>query len=365
MTPDPLYNPETPWNRLPGLPPKADIEPPEVLRACIAARAELARVGALGEGLPNQAILVDAIPLQEARSSSEIENIVTTGDALYQALASGDEDSQMDPNAKEVLRYREALWAGLGSLQKRKTLDIALFESICSLIRGMDVQVRRDEVSIGAPDIGLVVYTPPGGEHVGRLLSDLEGFLNDDSDGVDPLVKMAVAHYQFEAIHPFMDGNGRTGRILNILYLCRRGLLQSPTIYLSRYFIENRANYYRYLREVTETGNWTQWILYMLAAVKETSRDTIARIEKMRDLADEMAERAKGKTRAAEREGFMEILFKWPYCKIGIMERELPCSRITAKRYLDDMVTLGLLARIKIGRVYYYVNERLADLLGE
>ncbi len=359
------YNPETPWNRLPGLPPEAEIEAPEILKACIVARAELARVNALGEGLPNQAILVDAIPLQEARSSSEIENIVTTGDALYQALASDDEDSHMDPNAKEVLRYREALWAGLGSLRERGILNTPLFESICSLIRGVDVRVRHDEVSIGAPGIGLVVYTPPSGEQVGRLLANLENFLNDDSDEVDPLIKMAVAHYQFEAIHPFTDGNGRTGRILNLLYLCRRGLLQSPTIYLSRFFIENRSNYYKYLREVTEAGNWTQWILYMLTAVEETSRDTIARIEKMRDLADEMMDRAKGKSRAVEREGFIEILFKWPYCKIGIMERELSCSRITAKRYLDDMVDLGLLKRNKTGHGYYYVNERLVGLLGE
>ena len=172
-------------------------------------------------------------------------------------------------------------------------------------------------------------------------------------------------HYQFEAIHPFMDGNGRTGRILNILYLVYQGLLDVPILYLSRFLIQNRDAYYRYLHEVTENGSWQQWILYILAAVEQTSRDTGEKIEAINRLIDNFMIKASGRTKAVEREGFVDLLFKWPYCKIGIVERELACSRITATRYLNDIVALGLLERVKIGREYYYINRDLMELLSE
>ena len=361
----PLYDSQQPWNGLPELPPSTEIESKEILKACISARAELARVDALVETLPNKDILIQAIPLQEARSSSEIENIVTTSDALYRALASN--GSEVDANAKEVLRYREALWQGMDKLAQGQALTMPLFENICSRIRGVDVRVRNEQVMIGNPTTGNITYTPPNGEqHLTRLLTNLEHFLMDDQDGVDPLVKMAVMHYQFEAIHPFLDGNGRTGRILNILYLLHRRLLSSPILYLSRFFIAHRDNYYRFLLEVTEQNDWQQWILYILKAVESTSRDTVTTIEAMRALMDDIFHTAKaGKTKAAERQGFIELLFKWPYCKINIVERNLECSRVTATRYLNEMVNLGLLERIKRGREYYYVNTRLINLLAE
>ena len=180
---------------------------------------------------------------------------------------------------------------------------------------------------------------------------------------MEPLVKMAIMHYQFEAIHPFPDGNGRTGRILNILYLIHRDLLDVPILYLSRYFIQNRSDYYRCLREVTENGNWEQWILYVLAAVEQTSRETAHTIESINTLIDNVITQAQNKTKAIEREGFVDLLFKWPYCKINIVQRELQCSRITARKYLNDIMDLGLLERQKVGREYYYINKNLVALL--
>lgn len=356
------YDPRVPWNALPELPPRKKLETPAILKTCIEARVALARVNALAESLPNRSILIHALPLQEARSSSEIENIVTTGDELYQALASG---TNADAAAKEVLRYREALWEGMESLDRRPILDVRLFERICSRIRGVDMRVREGRVVIGNPALRRVIYTPPDGAALGRLLANLERFLAEQADGVDPLIQMAVMHYQFEAIHPFSDGNGRTGRILNVLYLKTRGLLDAPIIYLSRYFMAHRNVYYRLLRTVTEQGDWQAWVRYILTAVEESARDTDIRIRRIQRLAQEMSEQAREATRAAKREGFMEILFKWPYCKIGIVERELGCSRLTARRYLEEMTQLGSLERIRRGRENYYINRRFVDLLSE
>ena len=356
------YDPRVPWNALPELPPRTDLETPAILKTCIEARVALARVNALAESLPNRSILFHALPLQEARSSSEIENIVTTGDELYQALASG---ASADAAAKEVLRYREALWEGMEDLDRRPILDVRLFERICSRIRGVDVRVRQGRVAIGNPALGRVIYTPPDGAALGRLLANLERFLAEQADGVDPLIKMAVMHYQFEAIHPFSDGNGRTGRILNVLYLKTRGLLDAPIIYVSRYLMAHRSVYYRLLRAVTEQGDWQAWVRYILTAVEESATDAISRIRRIQTLAQQMTERAREATRAAKREGFMDILFKWPYCKIGIVQRELACSRLTAQRYLEEMTQLGALERIRQGREYYYINRGFIDVLSE
>jgi len=357
-------HPERPWNALPELPPAADLESAEILKACISARAELARVNALVEVLPNKDILLHAIPLQEARSSSEIENIVTTGDALYQAMA-GD-GANTDANAKEVLRYREALWEGVDAMAAGAGLDIALFEQICSRIRDTEVRVRDKQVWIGDAIDRRITYTPPAADHLGRLLANLERFIADRRPGIDPLIKMAVMHYQFEAIHPFTDGNGRTGRVLNILYLMRLKLLGAPVLYLSRFLIEHRGDYYRGLKEVTERARWQRWILYILRAVEQTSRATVTTIEAMRALMDDMNRTARAdKVKAVERRGFVELLFKWPYCKISIVQKGLGCSRLTATRYLNEMTGLKLLTRIQRGREYYYVNHRLVDLLAE
>ena len=357
------FNPNTPWNDIPVLPPAADIESNDILRACISASSELTRANALVKILSNDEVLVQTLPLQEARRSSEIENIVTTNDELYRAMTSN--TNQVTPATKEVLRlYREALWEGIKSLQARSTLSVRLFEQICSRILDIEMRVRTSPVTIVNRATEQVIYTPPTGhENLNKLLTNLNNFINDKHDGLQPLVKMAVIHYQFEAIHPFTDGNGRTGRILNILYLIHQGLLDVPILYLSRFFIQNRSEYYRYLREVTEDGNWRQWILYMLAAVTQTARDTASKIEAINVLIKNVNAKARGKTKAIEREGFVNLLFKWPYCKISIVENELECSRITAAKYLNEISRLGLLERVKVGREYYYINTSLMELL--
>ena len=358
----PQFNPNIPWNDIPELPPAVDLESRDILKACISAMTELTKANALVKRLPNEAVLVNTLPLQEARKSSEIENIVTTNDELYRAMTS--DESQIASNVKEVLRYREALWKGVSHIREGSTLNIQLFEQICSRILDEKMKVRNNAVVIENRATQQLIYRPPTGyENLIRLLTNLERFINDKADGFQPLVKMAVMHYQFEAIHPFMDGNGRTGRILNILYLVHQGLLDVPILYLSRFFIENRNEYYRYLREVTEKGSWQQWILYILAAVEETSRDTADKIEAINRLINNVMIKARGRTKAVERAGFVDLLFKWPYCKISIVERELACSRITATKYLNELTALGLLERLRIGREYYYINQRLINLL--
>lgn len=355
------FDRDTPWNDMPLLPPSVEVESRDILKACISAMTQLARTNALVKTLSNESVLVHTLPLQEARRSSEIENIVTTNDELYRAMTS--DDNQVSSHTKEVLRYREALWEGMYAMQDRQIINISLFEQICTRIREIKTDVRRNEVKIQNTLTKEIIYSPPSGyDNISKLLTNLENFINDDN-GVQPLVKMAIMHYQFEAIHPFADGNGRTGRILNILYLIHQDLLDLPILYLSRYFIQNRSEYYRFLREITEESKWEQWILYVLAAVEQTSRETADMIEGINTLIGNFAEQAHGKTRAAAREGFVDLLFKWPYCKINIVERELECSRITATKYLNEIAELGLLERQKIGREYYYINRNLMDLL--
>ncbi|MCY3551729.1 MAG: Fic family protein [Candidatus Poribacteria bacterium] len=358
----PQFNPNLPWNDLPELPPAVDLESRDILKACISAMTELARANALVKQLPSEEVLINTLPLQEARRSSEIENIVTTNDDLYRAMAS--DRNQVDSNTKEVLRYREALWDGVNHIREGSTLDIQLFEQICSRILDEEMKVRNGAVVIENRATQKLIYRPPTGYgNLIRLLINLGRFINDRDDGFQPLVKMAIMHYQFEAIHPFMDGNGRTGRILNILYLVHQGLLDVPILYLSRFFIQNRDEYYRYLREVTENGNWQQWILYILKAVEQTSRDTADKIEAINRLINNVITTARDKTKAVEREGFVDLLFKWPYCKISIVEEELRCSRLTATKYLNEVTALGLLERLRFGREYYYINKNLIDLL--
>ena len=358
------FNPNIPWNDIPELPPAVDLESRDILKACISAMTELSRANALVKQLPSEEVLINTLPLQEARRSSEIENIVTTNDELYRAMTS--DRNRIDSNTKEVLRYREALWEGVNSIREGSTLNIQLFEHICSRILDEEMKVRNGAVVIENRATQQLIYRPPTGYgNLIRLLTNLDRFITDKTDGFQPLVKMAVMHYQFEAIHPFMDGNGRTGRILNILYLVHQGLLDVPILYLSRFFIQNRDEYYRYLREVTENGSWQQWILYILEAVEQTSRHTADKIEAINNLINDVMINARGKTKVVEREGFVDLLFKWPYCKISIVERELECSRITATRYLNEIAALGLLNRVKMGREYYYINRDLVELLSE
>ncbi len=286
------FNRQKPYNDLPLLPPMADVETKKILRKTIAAGRALAELKGLGETIPNQALLVDSLILQEAKASSEIENIITTDDALFKAFTA--KTKQVDPATKEVLRYREALWEGYNTLKKRPLLSTNLFVAVVQTITGNQAGIRRTPgTAIKNTATGEIIYTPPEVESVIRdKLKNLEDFIHA-SDNIDPLIKLALVHYQFEAIHPFSDGNGRTGRVVNILFLIQHGLLSLPVLYLSKSIIERKSDYYRLLRQVTEKEKWEPWVLYMLDAVEDTAAFTRERILAIRDLMLETMERAR------------------------------------------------------------------------
>lgn len=357
------FDRDRPYNELPPLPPKAELETKRVLKAAIGARTALAELKGAGGLIPNQRVLIDAIALQEAKLSSEIENVVTTNDELYRAFA--DEGRTADPQTKEVLGYHAALWSGYQGIRSgKRQLTTRLFEELVGIIRGIDIGVRRvPGTKLGTPG-GKIIYTPPEGESRLRdLLGNLEKFIYAQDD-LDPLVKLAVMHYQFEAIHPFTDGNGRTGRILNILFLVERELLDIPVLYLSRYIIEKKAEYYAGLLGVTEGHNWEAWVLYVLDAVENTARLTCDKIARIRKLMDEWTARVKTERRKIYSKDLIEIVFRHPYCKIRFLEQEKLTTRQTASKYLQALVELKLLRPVKMGREVYFINDPLLRLLG-
>jgi Fic family protein len=338
------YDPKQPYNELPLLPPGIELETKAVLKRCVAANRALAELKGAGDLIPNQTILINAIPLQEAKLSSEIENIVTTQDALFQAAL--DESRVTDPATKEVLR-------------------LSLLEELCGVLRDEKVKFRSDDgVYIGNPAAKTVTYTPPKGAAVMRAkLKNLEEFLLGDDD-LDPLVRMAVAHYQFEAIHPFSDGNGRTGRILNILLLIHAGLLRIPVLYLSRHLIQHKAEYYRLLRGVTERGDWEAWLLFILAGVEETANWTTGRIQAIRDLFDQTLTKCRAKLPAkVYSKELVELVFTQPYCKIQFVVNAGIAERKTASEYLQELEKLGILKSEKRGREVLYKHPALLKAL--
>jgi Fic family protein len=351
-----------PYNDLPLLPPAADLETKAILRQTILAARALADLKGIAAKIPNQAVLVSGIVLQEARLSSEIENIVTTSDELYRAAASPDDVT--DPQTKEVLRYREALWHGFYSLRDRP-LSTNLFIEIVSQIRGVRMEIRRVPGTTLKSQAGEVIYTPPMGESLLReKLGNLETFLHAE-DGPDPLIRLAVMHYQFEAIHPFTDGNGRTGRILNILYLAEKGLLDWPVMYLSQYILSHKSEYYRGLRAVTEEGSWEAWILFMLRAVEETARETQRRVTRILDLMDRTKERVKAELPKIYSKDLIEAIYQNPYCKIRFLEEGGLGNRQTVSGYLKKLSEIGVLRPLKAGREMYYINDDLLTALSE
>ena len=357
------FDPEEPYNDLPLLPPPRDLETKLVLKRCVAANKALAELKGAGDLIPNQAVLINAIPLQEAKLSSEIENIVTTQDALFQAAL--DESRVTDHATKEVLRYRTALRRGFESLQMRP-FRLHLMEDLCGVLRHEKVTFRADQdVMIGNPVTKAITYTPPVGAAVMRQkLANLEEFLLGGDGDLDPLVRMAVAHYQFEAIHPFTDGNGRTGRILNILFLIHAGLLRIPVLYLSRHLIQHKAEYYRLLRGVTERGDWEAWLLFLLTGVEETATWTTGRILAIRDLFEESLAlcRASLPSKVYSKE-LVELIFAQPYCKIQFLVDAGIAQRQTASEYLQALEKLGILKGEKRGREVLYRHPALVKVL--
>ena len=355
------FDRQKPFNDLPPLPPVgADLETPGVLKKATRAHRSLAELKGAAAVLPNPRILVDGIVLQEARLSSEIEQVVTTSDELYRAAAGGGPPS--DRYAKEVLRYREALWYGHEVL-KRRSLGTNLFVELMQIIKQTRAGIRSVPGTRIQGASGEITYTPPEDERIIRdKLGNLESFLHSDDDR-DPLVTMAAAHYQFEAIHPFTDGNGRTGRIINILFLIEKGLLDFPVLYLSRYIIDHKGEYYDRLRAVTEQQQWEPWILYMLSAVEESAATTREQISTIASLMVETQERIRRGLPKIYSKDLVEVIFKHPYCKISSLERAGIAKRQTAAHYLRQLEELWLLRSEKHGRDLYFINTRLMAAL--
>jgi Fic family protein len=338
-----------------------DVESKSVLRQALAASRAVAELKGAGGLIPNQAILINAIPLQEAKLSSEIENIVTTQDDLFRAAL---DEHTATPQAKEVLRYRTALRQGYEAMETGP-LSLDVLRTVCSTIRDEPTDFRSaDElVYIGDRTATRVTYTPPrGGAPLLAKLRNLESYLLA-TDGPDPLIRMAVAHYQFEAIHPFVDGNGRTGRILSILYLLHADLLEIPVLYLSRYVLRHKPTYYRLLRAVTENGDWEPWILFLLAGLEETAQWTTGRIRDIRDLFEDTVDRCRRKLPKIYSKELIELIFELPYCKIAFVVDRGIAKRQTASEYLRELAGLGILAGERHGREVVYKHPALLELL--
>ena len=356
------FDPAAPYNTLPPLPPRADIESKAILKACIEARAAVAELKQAGELIPNQAVLINSIPLLEAQASSEIENIVTTTDRLFRFA--DDREALADPATKEALRYRTALREGFESLSQHP-LSTRTAVDICRTIKGVDMDIRRTPGTALMNDrTGEVVYTPPGGEALIRdKLANWERFLHD-AEHVDPLVRMAIGHYQFEAIHPFVDGNGRTGRVLNLLYLIDKGLLDIPVLYLSKAIIEAKQDYYRLLLDVSREAAWEPWILFMLEAVRSTARWTTSRIRAIRTLIGDTANRMRKDAPGIYSRELTELIFVQPYCRIANVVDAGIAQRQTASVYLKQLAEIGLLKEVKAGREKLFINPLLLEALG-
>ena len=356
------FNPKLPYNELPLLPPPpTTIETTKILKDCIKARVALAELKQAAELIPNSAVLVNALPLLEARASSEIENIVTTTDKLFE-FADIAED-KADAATKEALRYRSALYEGSKMVQRGMlTTDMAI--QICSTIKGFELDLRSEPgTTLKNRLSGEVIYTPPVGQKLLQAMLDNWAEFMDKNTEIDPLVRMAVQHYQFEAIHPFSDGNGRTGRILNILFLVQLGLLNSPILYLSRYIIQNKAAYYQLLKNVTHDQDWAAWVLFILNGVEETCTWTTDKIKAIRELMEHTANYAQTKLPKTYTWELVEVLFKQPYCRIGNLVDAGIAKRQTASVYLKQLCDIGVLKEVKSGRENIFVHPKYIELL--
>ena len=357
-----VFDPKFPYNDLPLLPPPIDlIETKDILKKCISARVALAELKQAAELIPNSAVLVNALPLLEARASSEIENIVTTTDKLFEFADIAEEKA--DAATKEALRYRTALYEGTKMVQRGMlTTDMAI--QIVSTIKDVELDLRSEPgTTLKNRLSGEVIYTPPVGQKLlQEMLDNWADFMHRSTD-IDPLVRMAVQHYQFEAIHPFADGNGRTGRIINILFLVQHGLLDSPILYLSRYIISNKAAYYRLLKQVTHEQDWEAWINFILDGVEETCVWTTDKIKAIRELMEHTAKFVSKSLPKIYSWELVELLFKQPYCRIGnIVDAEI-AKRQTASVYLKQLCDIGVLKEIKSGRENIFVHPKYIELL--
>lgn len=355
------FDRKIPYNDLPLLPPKTDIETKSILRKTISAGRALAQLNGTLLNLPNPTLFINTIYLQEAKASSEVENIITTNDELYKSLVA---DRKIENSAtKEVLSYIEALWLGLEQLKKKPFITTNLCISIVQCIKQNTASIRDKPGTTLSNTKGEVIYTPPSGETLIReKLANLEKFIHED-DTIDPLIKMVLMHYQFEAIHPFADGNGRTGRILLLLYLKLSGLLDTPAIYLSEYIIKNKAGYYKCLLNVTENNDWESYILYMLDMIEQTSARGLERLNKITKVIDKTANEIKTKLPKVYSKDLVEILFRLPYTKRQHLIDENIGNPKTVGNYLMTLEENGFLKSVKVGKEKLYLNERLLKIL--
>lgn len=356
------YDPQKAYNSLPDLPPKGDIETKVILKKIISASRALSELKGVIKNLPNPMLFIDTINLQEAQASSAIENIITTQDELFQASIT---DKKIENLAtKEVIHYKDALWHGLKQIEKKPLLTTNLFIAIMRIVKENESGIRNlPGTQLKNPVTGKVVYTPPEGEAIIRnKLKALETFINTDDD-IDPLVKLALIHYQFEAIHPFFDGNGRTGRIIMLLYLKLSGLMNMPALYLSNYILKNKNDYYIKLRSVTEKNDWQGWIMYMLDMIEisaETGKQRIAKIEKlMHAMTKDMQKQL---PRIYTRD-LVEELFRLPYTKRNNIVAAKIGNVKTAGNYLISLEEKGFLKSVVVGKEKLYLNFKLMEIL--
>jgi len=355
------FDKKIPYNNLPLLPPKADIETKNILRKTISAGRALAQLNGALLNLPNPTLFLDTIYLQEAKASSEVENIITTNDDLYQSFVA---DRKIENTAiKEVLSYKEALWLGLEELKIKPFITTNLCIKIVQCIKKNTASIRVTPGTTLTTPQGEVIYTPPSGDTVIReKLANLERFINEN-DCIDPLIKMALMHYQFEAIHPFADGNGRTGRILLLLYLKISGLLDIPAIYLSDYIIKNKTEYYQKLRAVTEKDDWEAYIVYILDMIEKTSASGLERLSIITASMEKTAEEIKMKLPKVYSKDLVEILFRLPYTKRQHLIDENIGNPKTVGNYLIALEENGFLKSVKVGKEKLYLNQQLLKIL--
>jgi Fic family protein len=349
--------------KLKKLPLKQDVETKKVLKKLASAHRALAELKGIVSSIPNENILINTLGLQEAKDSSAIENIITTHDDIFKAELNLDGFKSL--NAKEVQNYISALKKGFGLIKKNKIFTNNDIIEIQSELEKNNAGFRKvPGTALKNATTGEIVYTPPQEyDTILDLMRNLEQYINDENmSEFDTLVKMAIIHFQFESIHPFYDGNGRTGRIINVLYLVMNDLLNLPVLYLSRYIIEHKADYYKLLQEVRETDNWENWIIYMLDSIEQISKETIVLIGKIRDLIFEYKNLLRNNYKFYSQD-LLNNLFKHPYTKIEFIENDLGVSRITASKYLNQLAKDKVLKKEKLGTGNYYVNEKLIKIL--
>ena len=355
------FDKSQPYNDLPLLPPKTDLETKEVLTKTIKASRALAQLNGAIRNLPNPSLFLDTLHLQEAKASSEIENIITTNDDLYQAAVA---DKKFDnPATKEVISYKEAIWLGFQRLENQPFITTNLCIELVQCIKQNTAGIRTTPGTTLSNTKGEVIYTPPSGEHVIReKMANLETFINEN-DAIDPLIKMAVSHYQFEAIHPFSDGNGRTGRILLLLQLKLEQLLDVPALFLSEYIIEHKEKYYDGLKSITEKNDWSQFILYMLDMVETTAIKGLDRLESIIQLMETRGQEIKEKLPKVYSKDLVEVLFKLPYTKRqNLIDINLGSPK-TVGNYLIALEEKGFLKSVRVGKEKLYLNPSLMDVL--